>query len=93
MRVVPALDEIEDRHARLGLGLEGSPVEQLAFEGGEEALAHRVVKTVAHRTHRRPHPGLLAALAEGKRGILSGPGRNGESRQWVAVARAPCRAP
>jgi hypothetical protein len=48
MRVVPALDEVEDRHTRLDLGLEAAPVEQLAFERGEEALIHGVVKTVAH---------------------------------------------
>ncbi len=34
--IVPALDELEDGHADLGLGLELAPVEQLAFEGSEE---------------------------------------------------------
>src|SRR5260221_7695857 len=71
MRVVPALDEVEDRHPRLDLGLELAPVEQLAFQGGEKALAHGVVETVADRTHRGSHPGLLAAHAEGDRGVLS----------------------
>src|SRR5215469_1945187 len=70
-RVIPAFDEIEHRHARLDLGLEAATLEQLAFERGEKALAHRIVETVAHRTHRGPHPGLLAALAEGQRGILA----------------------
>ncbi len=37
--IVPALDELEDGHACCGLGLELPPVEQLAFEGGKEALA------------------------------------------------------
>ena len=41
--IVPSLDELEDRQAGLGLGLELAPVEQLAFERGEEALAHRIV--------------------------------------------------
>ena len=36
--IVPALNELEDGHSSLGLGLELAPVEQLAFEGGEEAL-------------------------------------------------------
>ena len=36
--VVPALDELEDGHAGLGLGLELPPVKQLALEGREEAL-------------------------------------------------------
>ncbi len=56
MRVVAALDEIEDRHAGLDLGLEALPVEQLAFEGGEEALTHGVVETIAGRAHRRLTP-------------------------------------
>ena len=41
MGVTPAFDEIEDRHRGLDLGLETAPVEQLAFEGGEKALAYR----------------------------------------------------
>src|SRR5215472_13192656 len=70
-RVIPAFDEIEYRHACLDLGLEAATLEQLAFERGEKAFAHRVVEAVAHRTHRGPHPGLLAALAEGERGVLA----------------------
>jgi len=42
-RIVEALDEIEERNPRLGLRLEPTPVEELAFERGEEALAHGVV--------------------------------------------------
>ena len=38
-RVVPALDELEACHAGLALGRERAPIEQLAFECGEEALA------------------------------------------------------
>ena len=38
-RVVPALDELEERHARLGLGGELAARQELALEGGEEALA------------------------------------------------------
>src|SRR5215469_18235389 len=70
-RVIPAFDEIEYRHARLDLSLEAAALEQLAFERGEKAFAHRIVETVAHRAHRGSHPGLLAALAEGERGILA----------------------
>ena len=40
--IVPTLDKLEDRHAGLGLGLEFPPVEQLAFQGREEALAERI---------------------------------------------------
>lgn len=39
MKVVPAPDEIEDRQARLDLGLEAPAREQLAFERGKETLA------------------------------------------------------
>ena len=48
VRVVPALDELEDGHFRFGLGAEASPVEKLALERGEEALAERVVVRVAY---------------------------------------------
>ncbi len=71
MRVIPPFDEVEDRHARLGPGFETTPVEQFAFERGEKTLAQGVVETVAHRAHRRPHAGLVAALAEGRRGVLA----------------------
>ena len=55
--IVPAFDEFEDGHTRLGLGLELPAVEEFAFEVCEEALAHRVVVRVADcdRT-RRPWP-------------------------------------
>lgn len=32
-RIVPAFDELEDRHAGLGLALEPAPIEQFAFQG------------------------------------------------------------
>lgn len=37
--ILPSLDELEDGHARLGLGFELTPVEQLAVESGKEAGA------------------------------------------------------
>ena len=37
------LMRLEARHARLGLRCKPAPLEQLAFQRGEEALAHRVV--------------------------------------------------
>src|SRR5208282_5165272 len=70
MWVVPALDELEQRHARIGWGLEAAAREQLAFQGREEALAHRVVEAIADRAHRRAHPGLATARAELDRGVL-----------------------
>jgi hypothetical protein len=50
LRVVPSLDEIEHCHPRL-VGLEALPVEEFAFEGGEETLAHGVC-----RNSRPPTP-------------------------------------
>ncbi len=64
-RIVPALDELEDRHSGLGLGLELAPVEQLAFERREEALAHRIVISITDRSRGWPDAGFLASQAEG----------------------------
>lgn len=40
MRVLPTLDELEDGHPGFDLIGELAATEQLALEGGEEALAH-----------------------------------------------------
>jgi hypothetical protein len=72
MGVIPALDELEHRHARVGLGVETAAVEQLAFKRSEKALAHRIVEAISDRTHRRPHPRLPAAHPEGDRRVLGG---------------------
>ena len=71
MGIVPAFDEFEDRHARLDLSFEAAAVEQFAFEGGKETLAHGVIEAIADRAHRGSHAGLAAALAEGDRSVLS----------------------
>ena len=83
MGVVPAFDELEDRHAGLALGFEAAAVEQFAFERGEETLAHRVVEAIADRAHRGSHAGLAAALAEGERSVL---GRFKRSSQHKVLA-------
>ena len=70
--IVEAFDEFEDRMSRLSLRLEAAPIEQLAFEGGEETLAHGVVVGVADRAHRGAHAGIAAAATELDRGILGG---------------------
>ena len=70
--IVEAFDEFEDRMSRLSLCLESAPFEQLAFEGGEETLAHGVVVGVADRAHRGAHAGITAAATEFDRGILGG---------------------
>src|SRR5271169_4657622 len=63
-RVVEALDELEHRGPRLGLRLEAAPVEKLAFQRGEEALAHGIVVGVSDRAHRGAHTSLAAAATE-----------------------------
>ena len=68
--VVPSLDELEDGHACFGMRAEPAAVEQLAFEGREEALAHGVVVAIPDRSGGGAHAGVLAALAEGDRGVL-----------------------
>ena len=67
--IVPAFDELEYGHAGLRLGGKRAPVEQLACQRGEEALAHRVVVGIADRADGRPDTGLLAAQPEGDRGV------------------------
>src|ERR1700726_4056416 len=71
-RIVEALDERERRMARLDLCLEPAAIEKLAFEGGEEALAHGIVVCVADRTHRGAYAGVTAAVTELDRSVLGG---------------------
>src|SRR6267142_168935 len=71
-RVVPAFDKGEADDLRLGLRGKAATFQQLAFEGREEALAHRIVVGVADRSHRRPHTGFPATFAECQRRILGG---------------------
>jgi hypothetical protein len=69
-RVVEAFDELKDGHPRLAVRSETAPIDQLAFEGGEETLAHRIVVSVADRACRWTNAGFLAASAEGDRRVL-----------------------
>src|SRR4029453_16107573 len=71
VRIVPALDVAEAGHARLRLAVEPAPGQQLRLQGREEALAHRVVISIAYRPHRGPHARFPATAAEGERGILA----------------------
>ena len=58
------------RTAAVSLCLESAPCKQLAFEGGEETLAHGIVVGIADRAHRGAHAGITAAATEFDRGIL-----------------------
>src|SRR5580692_800119 len=68
--IVEAFDELKDGHPRLAVRSEGTSIDQFAFEGGEETLAHRIVVSVADRACRWTNAGLLAAIAESDRRVL-----------------------
>src|SRR5438132_13537214 len=70
-RIVPSLDVAEDRHSGLGLRGEPAACQQLAFQCGEEALAHGVVVGVTDRPHGWAHTRLPTAAAERQRRILT----------------------
>ena len=64
-RIVEAFDELEDGDAGLAMRSEAATIDELALEGREETLAHRIVVGVADRACRWTDAGLLAAIAEG----------------------------
>ena len=68
--IVPAFDELEAGDAGLSLGPELPAVEQLAFEGGEEALAHGVVVAIADRSHGWLYAHFLAPEPKGHGSVL-----------------------
>src|SRR5712691_5143692 len=70
MRIVPALDEVEDGYSGVGLGREAAAVQQLTLERGEEALTEGVIIGVAHVLHGRADAGLAAAEPKGDGGVL-----------------------
>ena len=61
MWIVPPLDILEECPLCFLVSAEAAAVEEFAFEGGEEILAHRVVKAVSDRSCGRTDTGLLAA--------------------------------
>ena len=69
-RVVEAFDELKDGDPRLAVRSEATSIDQLAFEGGEETLAHGIVVSVAEGACRSTHAGFLAAIAESDRRVL-----------------------
>src|SRR5450759_341988 len=83
--VVVALDELEDFHACLRSGVEGLAVEQLALEGGEEGLGHRVIEAIAATAHGLDQARLADAPTVCKAGVL--PGFKQSSQQWTVGPR------
>src|SRR5947209_18313193 len=65
------VDVAEDRPPGLGLRGEPAACQQLAFQCGEEALAHGVVVGVTDRPHGWAHTRLPTAAAERQRRILT----------------------
>src|SRR5216110_275504 len=51
LAVVEAFDVVEDLHASVGAGLEGTAIDQLQFEGAPEALHGGVVIAVGSAAH------------------------------------------
>lgn len=71
MRIVLALDELEDGEFCLGPCPKAAAIKELAFESCEEAFSHRVVVAVADGAARGADIHLSAALAEGESGVLT----------------------
>ena len=88
-RVVEAFDELKDGHPRLAVRSEAAPIDQLAFEGGEETLAHRIVVGVADRACRWTNAGFLAASAESDRSVLGGFNRSSQRSAYLIVEGDP----
>src|SRR5579864_3263624 len=70
-RIVPALDEPEDRDFGLAPIFESISDEQFAFKRRVETLAHCVVVAIADRTHRRANADFFAAFPECNRRVLA----------------------
>ena len=51
MGIVPAFDELEDVESGAGVSAVGPAIDPLAFECGEEALTHGVVKAITDGAH------------------------------------------
>src|SRR6516164_3782861 len=87
--IVPPFDVAEDRHPGLGLRCEAAAGQQLAFQCGEEALAHGVVVGVTDGPHGWAHAGFPAAAAERQRCILGGFKRSSQTRSLLAYRATP----
>ena len=70
MRVVPAFDEVEDFVACHTVIGEPISVEELAFEGGKEALGHGVVVAISPATHTGSDGTGGQSLSVGEAGVL-----------------------
>ena len=62
MRIVLSFNELKDRQAGLRSSVEGLPIQQFTFQGGDETLAHGIVETVAERNPWRVAPQLPGSV-------------------------------
>ncbi len=60
--LVPAFDPVEDGPPRLGRGLYGTAVDELALDARADALVHRLVVDIDHGTHRIGEPAQRASF-------------------------------
>ena len=70
MRIVPALDEVEDRKRCFALRIESVLYEKLALESSVKALAHCIIVAVADGTHGHRDAGLTASFSKSDRRVL-----------------------
>ena len=95
MRAEPALDVIKNRHPGLGLRSEPAMIQQLAFQGREETLAHSVVVAVTDGVNRKPEFGFPASQAGGDRRVLAAlvgvmnnsVGERGQTASWTPFSK------
>ena len=71
MGIVPTFNECEHRLTCLWLIVEGTAIEQFAFQGSEEALAEGIIETIPDRAHRRTDPGFPTTLTKSQSSILA----------------------
>ena len=62
--VVEALDVFDDRPAGCGAGRPGPGIDQLAFEGGEEALGEDVMPALAGPAQGERHLVVVGEVSE-----------------------------
>ena len=67
--IVPTLDVLNHGPTSLFTRVETMSVYQLAFQGGEEALAECVIVAISRQSHGGPHTRFPAALAESDRRV------------------------
>lgn len=71
IRILPALDELEDSDLRRRPGAKELAAEHLRLQRSEEACTERVVEATSYRPDRAPDAGLPAPETDGAGSILA----------------------